>query len=164
MSRASSKLSAVATPSVGGVSVKRHVLELEASSLAWIARRVGRRLARYLRNLPYEIQGHQLQFVQGQAVPVPMLNALGEPIMVPALPDGEFRENWRWYQTSILGLLKEQRERAKLTPKNGGAVLSDDEYQEALADLVRQSLAAMPDDELEQLLATRRKAAPIEVP
>ena len=162
MSRADSKLPEVATPHVGGVRVTRHVLDLEAGSLAWLARRVGRRLNRWLKQCPEEIRGHLIEWKQGVPVSVPMLNASGDPIMVPALPDGEFRENWRWYQTTILGLLKEQRERAKLTPKNGAPILTDEEYQAELRVLVAESVRSMPEDELRELLAARTAKAPIE--
>jgi hypothetical protein len=125
----------VAIAEIGGVRIHRHVLEREAATLACTLRKLGVRIRYWLR----ATDEHK------------------------PLPDETLIASWNVWQSGILGLLKEQRERAKLTPKNGAAVLTDEEYQEALSDLVRQSLAAMPDDELEQLLAMRRKAAPIEV-
>ncbi len=163
MSRVSSKLPSVATPTIGGVSIKRHVLDLEAGSLGWITRRVGRRLSRWLRSTPEEIQGFLIKWEEGRPVPVPMLDLEGKPIMVPCLPDSEFRETWRWYQNALLGLLKEQRERAKLTPKNGAPALTDEEYEAAHREMVAESIRTMSDGELEAMLMERHKASALTV-
>ena len=150
-------------PTIGGVQIRRHVLDLEAPSLAWLARRVGRRLQRWLKQTPDDIQGHQIEWVQGTPVSKPMLHADGSPVMVPCLPDADFRENWRWYQATILGLLKEQRERAKLTPKNGAPALSDEEYEAALREMIAETIRTMPAAELETLLEARKKPAIVDV-
>ncbi len=163
MSKAESKLPEVTTPVIGGVRITRHVLDLEAGSLAWLARRVGRRLQRWLKQCPEEIQGFRIEWKQGQPVPVPMLHPNGEPVMVPALPDGEFRETWRWYQATILGLLKEQRERARLAPGKGAPIISDEDYAVALRELVAEQVRTLPENELHELLAARANPEPIEV-
>jgi hypothetical protein len=98
------------------------------------ARRIGRRLERFLREYP------------------------DDP------PAGWVLWAADYEQRFVFSALKEQRERAKLTPKNGAALLSDEEYEAALGDLVRASLDKMSEAELEQLLAERRKPKPIEVP
>lgn len=128
-------MTALASTEVGGVRIHRHVLELEAATLACTLHKLGVRIRYWFRST----DEHK------------------------PLPDETLIASWNVWQSGTLGLLKEQRERAKLTPKNGAALLTDEEYQATLADLVRHSLQSMPDDELEQLLAMRRKAQPIEV-
>lgn len=164
MSRVTSKLSSVTANSVGGVAIKKHVLELEASSFAWITRKIGRRLHRWLKATPDEIQGHMSKWEEGRLVTYPMLHADGSPVMVPCIPDQDFRETYRWYSSSVTNLLREQRERAKMGPKNGGPALSDEDFEKGLQDLVAHAIRTMPETQLRELLQERAKmGAPIDV-
>jgi hypothetical protein len=77
------------------------------------------------------------------------------------LPDEDWRENFDLYQRAVLGLLKEQRERQKLADavakRGGAAVLSSGEYEAELLSLARETIRAMPDEELQALIAERSK-------
>ncbi len=141
----------MATPEVGGVQVARHVLDVETERLLHLARRVGLRLRTWARQMPTERAA--VLNIDGEWIPV--LDDEGKPVMMPLIPDKEFRENAEWYSKSILGLLKEQRERAKLTPNNGGAPIDDETFELELADLARQTIREMPEAELAKLLAER---------
>lgn len=157
MSRAAAKLPSVATPSLGGVAIKRHVLDLEAATFAWITRRLGQRLHRWMRNTPEMIQGFQIEWTPQGPVSKPILDEHGEPVMVPCLPDSDWRESYKLYGASLLGLLKEQRERAKLGAKTGAPPLTDEEYESSLRELVADTLRKMPQGELDELLAARKR-------
>lgn len=157
MSRAAAKLPSVATPSVGGVSVKRHVLDLEAAKFAWITRRLGQRLHRWMRNTPEMIQGFQIEWTAQGPISKPILDEHGQPVMVPCLPDGEWRDSYKLYGQSLLGLLKEQRARAMLTAKTGAPPLTEEEYEASLRELVADTLRKMPQGELDELLAARKR-------
>lgn len=74
----------IETPEVGGVRIHRHRLDCEAIRLTRLARRVGQRLDRWLKQHPDEV------------------------------PDKDDIEIWKWYQRTIAGLLAEQRARAVL--------------------------------------------------
>lgn len=99
-------LPAIATPEVGGVRMRRHVLDAQASGLAHLARRLRTRLVYALRELP-----------EG------------------AMPDRDWRETYELYERTVTNLLKEQRERAKLKPAGperpeDGAPLTPEEEAE----------------------------------
>lgn len=111
----------VATPTIGDVQLRRHILDREAAGLAKIAQRLGLRLRASLRQLADGV-----------------------------LPDGEWRETYRWYQDTVLGLLKEQRMRSTL--KDGRPPLTDEEYNTELTALARETLHGMSRTEVEQLL------------
>lgn len=160
MSKASAKLPAVQTPTHGGVTLRRHVLDLEAAKLTWINRRVGQRLSRWLRGAPELVQGFTHEWEDGHPVTTPMLEKDGSPVMVPLLPDEPFRESWKIYASTTLGLLREQRERAKLGAKTGAVVLSDEEMQAALEEMLEVELKAMPEEKLQRILAARVKVEP----
>lgn len=74
----------VMSAAVGGLVVGKHTLTSQSKLLESLCGRVGRRLSRWLTQ-------HQ-----------------GE------LPNAEWVEAYRYYQATLLGLLKEQRERARL--------------------------------------------------
>jgi hypothetical protein len=74
----------VTTPMIGGVTVGKHTLTAQAEQLESITGRIGRRLSHWLRT-----------------------NRDG-------VPSAEFFEAFRYYQAALLGLLREQRDRARL--------------------------------------------------
>lgn len=83
MARPRSSFPPVPASSVGGVAVGEHTLTKQAEQLEKLNRRIGQRLDLWLRNHP------------------------------GALPDGDFVEAYRYHSASLIGLLKEQRERAR---------------------------------------------------
>lgn len=111
---------------LGSYDVSKDVLHQETIRLAAIMMRVGRRLKNYI-------------------------GKLGDR----ATPDEDTRETLRWYKDTVLGLLKEQRERARLAAASGSQPLSDPEYNEAIAALKREALLEMSDDEMAKLMAER---------
>ena len=114
--------------SIGGVIVGKHTLTVQAEQLESITARIGRRLNHWLKTTPN------------------------------AVPGGEFLEAFRYYQAALLGLLREQRERArragddpnvsdealavqfKQEVVNALRTFTDDDW--ALADRVRAEQAA----------------------
>lgn len=155
----SSGIGAVTTQAIGGVSVKRHVLDLETGHMMHITRRIGRRLTKWLRETPELVPGFRAIWEEGHVSLHPMLHPDGSPVMVPSLPDEMFRESYKLYASTLLGLLREQRERAKLTSKNGALPISDEDYQAGIRELVAESIRSMPEAELRELLAAREQAA-----
>lgn len=140
MSRVTAKIPAVAVANVGGVALKRHVLDLEAAAMAWNLRKLGLRIRQWFRQ---SAKPH------------------GE---LPLLPDQGTLAVIAEYNKGILGLLKEQRERAKMGPKNGGPALSDEDFEKGLQDLVAHAVRTMPETQLRELLQERAKmGAPIDV-
>lgn len=108
--------------------VSKEMLTVETGRLAVIMARVGKRLKNYIGKLGPDV-----------------------------LPDPDTMESARWYSATVLGLLKEQRERGLLAAKAGLAELSEAEHAEALEAFRRETLLAMSDDELERLKAERAK-------
>ncbi len=140
MSRVSSKIPSVATASVGGVHITRHILELEAASMAWSLHRLGLRIKQWFRQTRTKT---------------------GEPVI---FPDQAQLMCIAEYNKGVLGLLKEQRERAKMGPKNGGPAISDEDFEKGLAELVAHAVRTMPETQLRELLADRaRMGAPLDV-
>lgn len=152
----------VAFPSVpgveiGGVSVKRHPLTIEAGRLNAVAQRIGKRLIRWC----LQTQGHEVELERvvgrdpetGVDIREPVLRD-GKPVLVPLLPDEDFRESWKLYQRTVSDLLVEQRERAKLGAKNP-QTWDDATFDARLAALAKQAVLAMPADELRDLLKQR---------
>lgn len=78
--------------SVGGLVVGKHTLNKQATQLESLCGRIGRRLSYWLR----ANQG--------------------------LLPSAEFLEAFRYYQAALLGLLREQRERAALVDGERGTM------------------------------------------
>lgn len=119
-------LKPVHVPEVEGVKVRRHVLDHEASRVAGIAQRLGKRL-----NYRMRLQGaHEL-------------------------PDQEWRETYELYAKIVLGLLREQRERAKLSPATGAPALSDEEFSRELAEFRRETVHSLSDEEIRAEVARR---------
>lgn len=87
-------------PSISGVSVRRHTLTAQAEQLTSLTGRIGRRLNHWLRT-------HR-----------------------EGVPSAEFFEAYRYYQAALLGLLREQRERARL----GCKPMSDEEYERGMQE------------------------------
>lgn len=142
---------------IGNVSVRRHVLDREASRLAGITQRIGRRLQAWLRNMPEEVPCMREVGKDERGKPVfqQIVSADGKPLMEPFLPDEGFRSNYRWYQLTVLGLLAEQRQRAGM--KIGKPPLTDTELEELIMRDVREVIAKMPEAELQRLLEERKK-------
>lgn len=116
----------VATPEVAGVVVQRHTLDLEARRLSTLASRLGRRLKRTLVALPPEI-----------------------------VPNEDWRKSFELYERTVINMLREQRERAKLAAKGGGPPLGDAEFEAELAALAKETLEGMPEREFRALCAAR---------
>ena len=114
-----------------GHDVSKDVLKDEVTRLATILVRVGRRLKNYTGGL-------------GRA----------------ELPDEGAVNNLKWYSSTCLGLLKEQRERGRLAQLSGLNELTEAEHAEALDAFRRETLLAMSDAELERLQAERKAAKP----
>lgn len=145
----------VATPVIGDVRIRRHVLDVEASRLAHLARRLGIRLRRTLVELPE--QRMALQAVRdddGRAVVTPMQDADGKPILEACLPSPEWLEHFRWYQNAVLKLLAEQRMRAVIKGE-GKPPLSDVELEAEMEALARVAVEEMPLEQLDALLKAR---------
>lgn len=117
----------IPTPAIEGVTVRRHVLDHEAARMCGIAQRLGRRLSYWLKNHP-----------------------------VHELPDEAFLESFRVYGQVVSSLLKEQRERAKMTPKNGGHPVDEATFDAQMKELARATVLELPQGELDELLMLRR--------
>jgi hypothetical protein len=142
----------MATADVAGVRIVRHPLEREAERLMGITNRLGARLRFWLRKVPAEVP---VMTGEGEDAR-PAIGPDGGQIMQPVMPDRDWRETYDLYQRSVLGMLKEQRERAKLVGAGkGGLPLSDAEADAELAELVKASIREMPAEELQALLAER---------
>lgn len=140
MSRVSSKIPSVATANVGGVHITRHILELEAASMAWSLHRLGLRIKQWFR---------QTRSKAGEAVVFPdqgQLMCIAE------------------YNRGVLGLLREQRERAKMGAKTGAPPLDDEAFEKGVQELVAHAVRTMPEAQLRELLQDRaRMGAPLDV-
>jgi hypothetical protein len=99
--RPTSAFPAVPTADIGGVSVRRHTLTAQAEQLVSLTGRIGRRLNHWLRT-------HR-----------------------DGVPSAEFFEAFRYYQAALLGLLREQRERARLAD---GKPMSDEDYERGIQE------------------------------
>jgi hypothetical protein len=89
-------LPALPSISLDSVVVGTHDLTLQSKQLESICRRVGKRLNYWLTRTAR------------------LNTAAGNPVDEEPLPSPEFLEAFRYYQAALLGLLKEQRERARL--------------------------------------------------
>lgn len=150
----------VASPTLAGVKISRHPLEREAGRLNHIAHRVGQRLLRWIKAV--EAAPHiELRRVIGRDpesgldLTEQVLDANKQPVLVPVLPDEDFRRSWDLYERTIRCLLIEQRQRAILAPGKGGPPISDEEYERQLSKLARSTLLEMPKSELLDLLRER---------
>lgn len=105
--------------------------------MAHLARRIGMRLRRWL---------------VSTELPV---DAPGEKVKAEPLPDETTIKLMQWYSHAVLGLLKEQRERAKQAGK-GAPVMTDEEFaleDAKIRDEIRNALSVA---ELERLLEERK--------
>ena len=75
------------------------------------------------------------------------------------IPDEDWRLTMREYSTAVLGLLREQRERARMAhasfAKGQAAVLTDQDYEAELASLAKEAIRMMPKSDLKALLKER---------
>lgn len=117
---------------------KTKTLVRATSSLAFLAQKLSCRLRYWMRET-------QIDKISGSG----------------PIPDQDWRETFDLYQKTVLGLLKEQRERQKLTDavikKGGAAVLTSGEYDAELMSLARETVLGMPQDQLDALIAERTK-------
>lgn len=158
MARPASGMIAVATPIVGDVQIRRHQLDCEAAALANMCHKVRRRLNRWLKQMPEEIAAMRAMGRiddDGNPLLEPVCGPDGKMLLEPLLPGEDWRETFRWYQSAVLGLLKEQRERAKLVKGAGAPPLNDDEYAAELELIEQQAVLEMPKERLEELLRRR---------
>lgn len=86
--------------------------------------------------------------------------AAGEPFMV-SLPPVEFVETYKAYRAGMAALLADERDREKLLlasrSNNQPQPLTDEELQQGLQDLARETLATLSEAELEHALEQRRQ-------
>lgn len=148
-------LEAVRVPEVGSVRVRRHILDRETARLMLLCKRIGKRLDLWFTRMPEEqVSQYLLRTKEGPMV-VPRKDAQDNPIMEPVVPTGDMMETFRWYQTALLGLLKEQRARAAMKPEHKPA-MSDLELEAELAAIADEAVRSMPLPELERLLGERK--------
>lgn len=118
-------LPSVPTVTLADVTVGLHDLTQQSKMLESICRRIGIRLSYWLRRTA-------------------RLNTdAGNPIDEAPLPSPEFLEAFRYYQAALLGLLKEQRERAKLQ----GDAPTEEQLQAQFADELRRALSTFTPEE-----------------
>lgn len=153
-------LAGVATPDIGGVTITRSALHYEAQRSLGIARRVGRRLVRWLRTT--DGQTEEISRVvgrdpeTGRELREPILTADGASMFGPILPDEDFRKSWDLYERTVRSLLVEQRARALLAAADQTPQVPDDQFEAQIAQLARKAVMEMPRAELEALLTARR--------
>lgn len=80
----------------------------------------------------------------------------GSVLVLPWIPDSEWRETYELYGKTIMGLLKEQSTRAKLVLKNGAPPVSDEVFEASLRELAEKAIHEMPRAELEKLLEAKK--------
>lgn len=114
----------VPTITLESVTVGLHDLTKQSKMLESICRRVGQRLSWWL---------HRSLEDARRAVPPE----------TPPLPSEAFLEAFRYYQAALLGLLKEQRERAKLQ----GDAPTEEQLQAQFADELRRALTTFTPEE-----------------
>lgn len=102
---------------MGGVTIGTHSLTKQAQMLESVCRRIGLRLHHWLR-----------------------ITSQDQP---PTLPSEAFIDAFRYWQAALLGLLKEQRERAKLQ----GDAPTEEQLQAQFADELRRALETFNPDE-----------------
>ena len=121
------------------------MLQVEASRLAHLARRVGQRLSRELKDME-PADGH---VPNADALTDCVTDDKGKALSVSWL------ELAKWYGKTVTDMLREQRERLKLQPAGGAPALTEAEYRAELEAMVRESVRTMPRAELDALLAER---------
>lgn len=148
-----SSLVAVQTPAVQGVVVKCHMLDLETERMMGLVRKVGRRLRHWMVTMPETRAA--MYYDRENFCHHPLLDENGKQLTEPLIPDKDWLETADWYQKSMLGLLKEQRERAKMADGKGGLPIDDATFEAELAELAKQAVREMSTEELQRLLAER---------
>lgn len=118
-------LQAMPTISLDNVRVGSHDLTMQSRQIESICRRVGLRLNYWLIRTMRET------------------TAAGKQHDEAPLPSMEFLEAFRYYQAALLGLLKEQRERAKLQ----GDAPTEEQLQAQFAEELRRALETFNADE-----------------
>lgn len=106
--------------------------------MAHLARRIGMRLRRWLVSTELPI------------------DAPGQPVQAEPLPSETTIKLMQWYSGAVLGLLREQRERAKMN--KGVPQMSDEEFRAEQAAVEKELRDAMSVEELERILAERKGA------
>lgn len=163
MGKPAAGMISVATPTIGDVQIKRHALDVEAASLTRMCYRVRKRLNRWLREMPEQVACIREVGRDGNGKPIfeQMRDADGTPLLEPFIPGKDWTELFRWYSSSTLGLLKEQRERAKLGAGKGAPPVDDATFDAQITELVRAAVLEMPKAELEALLRMRAIDVPV---
>ena len=105
----------VSTPVIGGVKMQRHSLDIEHRRLTGLLRRLGARLVQQIEALP-----------------------------PAALPSEEWLNHAKFYGLNTLGLLKEQRERARIMVSPGAKQITDEQYQRELEQALDERIRNMP--------------------
>lgn len=118
MARPTSEFPTVPNVSIGGVTltIATHTLSKQAAQLASITARIGRRLDRWLRTNP------------------------------DGIPSPEFFEAFRYHQAALLGLLREQRERAKLAAGESESVPTEQLEAQLKHEFLRAAHTFSPEE------------------
>lgn len=162
-------LAPIENPDVGGVRFRKHPLEIEAGRLNQIAHRLGNRLLMWLRETEEDgapgkarkpkmtkltrVVGRDME--SGRLLEDPVVDKDGNEMLVPILPNEDFRDTFKLYERAVRNLLVEQRARAAMGAGKGGAPLDDATFKAGLDDLVRETIKSMPIGELRELLKGR---------
>lgn len=117
----------LALPSISldSVSVATHDLTVQSKMLSSLTKRIGVRLNYWLRRTAKQTSD------------------AGLPEHEAPIPSPEFLEAFRYYQAALLGLLKEQRERAKLQ----GDAPTEEQLQAQFATELRRALETFTPEE-----------------
>jgi hypothetical protein len=163
-------LAPIENPDVGGVRFRKHPLEIEAGRLNQIAHRLGNRLLMWLRETEEQpekpgmarrpkmtkltrVVGRDME--SGRLLEDPVVDKDGNEMLVPILPNEDFRDTFKLYERAVRNLLVEQRARAAMGVGKGGAPLDDATFKAGLDELVRETIKSMPIAELRELLKAR---------
>jgi hypothetical protein len=119
----------VTTRPIEGIYVGTHTLTKQAEQLESLTRRVGARLSYWLNQTNVE----------------------------RPLPSAEWIETFRYYQAAVLGLLKEQRERAKL---KAGEDITDAELQKQFREELAKALETFSPKEREYAMELWSRMTP----
>jgi hypothetical protein len=162
-------LAPIENPDVGGVRFRKHPLEIEAGRLNQIAHRLGNRLLLWLRETEENgppgkarkpkmvtltrVVGRDME--SGRLLTEPITDKDGAEMLVPILPDDDFRQTFQLYERAVRNLLVEQRARAAMGAGKGGAPLDDEKFNAGLNQLVQETIKQMPLSELRELIKAR---------
>ncbi len=129
-------------------------LSREVSRALHIVKRIGIRLERAVVEAPDLVP--MIRIVKdddGRPHQVPELDAAGQPVMTPWLPDEEWRRTMATHWNVVRTLLVEQREWSKMQPPE--APVDDATAIAELRHLAAEAIRAMPRAELDRLLRER---------